>query len=541
MSDAVRPDQRRDLVVLSDLHMGEGRFSDSRRFSPTEDFFHDSAFARLIDHLIARYKNNPERLALVLNGDTFDFLTVTTAPSAEEAARLGFEVTTAERKFGLNPTGAKSVYKLDLIAKGHRGFFEALARFVAAGHRVEILRGNHDLELYFDEVRERLLEKIAGFEGGPDLATAKERVRFHQMFYLEPGRIYIEHGNQYDSSNSIRYPLRPILPDIRKRRKKREKMLDYPMGSIFVRFFYNRVRSIDPHAPRLLTFDQYLDFILRYNVFDVWKIYKDHYPYFLAAIGPTTPTGSSGSSEKADAKQEAELNRLASEAEYGELYRRINDMKILPVSASKIAITKEMVAPVLRRSLWFGVFAFAALFFWLFVLQLIDMVPWIAANTFLMSIFAVLTVAGLLWTWAHFSHKMQHSRKPATNAENCKDRADKIARTTEVRAVLMGHTHIVDLQKVNDGKAIYANGGTWTSVKNPWNRIMRDARRMTFLFVEGDDVNLCRWNDDASRIDDVPLFHNIEHDIVQESIVVAPLKHETRDAVDEEEKSDFKI
>ena len=53
---------------------------------------------------------------------------------------------------------------------------------------------------------------------------------------------------------------------------------------------------------------------------------------------------------------------------------------------------------------------------------------------------------------------------------------------------------------------LHWNGSVWTSVANPWNRLLRDARRLTFLHVRGDEVELARWNDDAGRIDDVPLF-----------------------------------
>ena len=70
----------------------------------------------------------------------------------------------------------------------------------------------------------------------------------------------------------------------------------------------------------------------------------------------------------------------------------------------------------------------------------------------------------------------------------------------------MGHTHMVEYRKINNGQSIYANSGTWTSIDNPWSRFMRDARRLTFLFVRGDTVEVLRWNDDAYRFDPVPLF-----------------------------------
>ncbi len=495
-----------DLVVVSDLHVGPGRASGSPRYETTEDFFHDEAFARFLEHLAARYGDDPSHLVLVLNGDVLDFLTVVDAPTDGEAAAVGFEVTGAERKFGLDPTELKSVHKLEAIFAGHPVFFRALARFVGAGFRVEILRGNHDLELYFDGVRHRLLELLAGFDDGPDQAAVERRVRFHQWFYLEPGRVFIEHGNQYDRTNSIRYPLRPLLPERRWwwREQPGEQILDYPLGSTFVRFFYNRVRRIDPHAPRLLGFDQYLDFVRSYNLFDVWRVARDHYPHFVAALGPATTTGSGRPTEEADRRQDEEFSRLEREGGGGPLYRELDRLKIHPEAASKPALVRKMMAPLARRLLLFGAFAFIGLYLWLLLFRLIQSVPWVAADVFLKALLALITIGGVGWAWIHLDRKLRQRRNP--EARTCAERAGVIAGLADVPLVLMGHTHTVDHRAVAGGRAVYANSGTWTAVSNPWSRLLRDARRMTFLHVEGDGVSLCRWNDDAGRIDDVPLF-----------------------------------
>ena len=502
-------DQQRgehDLVVLSDLHLGEGRPAGGARYSPTEDFFHDAAFARFLDHLALLYGDDPARLVLVLNGDAFDFLTVTRLPTTAEAARGGFEVSPPEEKFGLDPSEAKSIFKLEVIFAGHRPFFAALARFVAAGFRVEILRGNHDLELFFDGVRERLLELLADCAGGPDLERARERIGFHQWFYHEPGRAFIEHGNQYDSTNSIRYPLRPLLAQRRWFRKEPldAPMLDYPLGSIFVRYFYNRVRRLDPYAPRLLSFGQYVEFVRRYNLFDVWRVYRDHYPHFVAALGPSTTTGSSRDSEEDDARQAAEFERLAAERADGDLYRALGALKIHPDSASKAGLVSKMVSPVLKRALGFGAIALVGLGAWLLIVELIDLIPWTSVNVILMALLVVLSVAALLWTWQHLDRKLRRGRQQ--EVLNCAARADAIGALTGVPLVLMGHTHVVDHRVVNGGRTVYANSGTWTTVTNPWNRLVPSARRMTFLRVQGAEVELARWNDAAGRIDDVPLF-----------------------------------
>ncbi len=475
------------------------------RYSPTEDFFHDKQFSNFLRKLRQDYQDCPGDLLLVFNGDVFDFLTVTRVPSADEAMSRGFSVLPSEREFGLNPTEDKSTYKLDVIAEGHPLFFQALADFVSDGFKVVIIPGNHDLELHYEAVKKRLISHLVSLQQDPDAAAIEARVVFEKWFYFEPGRVYIEHGNQYDSANSIRYPLRPILTRGRWWKAESERALDYPLGSIFVRFFYNRVRRLDPYMPRLLSFEQYLDFIRRYNLFDVWRVYRDHYPHFLSALSPDTTTGSSRSSDADDAKQTAAFEELKDEEEHGYLYEQLNGLKTPPAPASKPHVVKEMVSPVVRRAMRLSLFAFVAVVLWVGLLELIDMVPWFA-SALLMSLFAVATIGGLAWTWINLHRKLRR-RSVGTMLVRYRKHAEKLAKMTEVPLVLMGHTHRVDYKVIDGGSAVYANSGTWTSVENPWKQIMRDARRLTFLYVKGKTVKLSRFNDDASRFDEVPLFY----------------------------------
>ncbi len=493
-----------DLVVLSDLHLGEG-LSAPPRYSPMEDFFYDGEFRRLLDHLRWEY-SDPDSLVLVLNGDVFDFLTVTCAPDHDEAERLGLRVSSAERRFGLNPTPAKSVYKLDRIIDGHPAFFGSLARFLAAGFRVEILRGNHDLELHFEAVRARLIERLCAFEGGPTRAQTDERLGYHEWYYLEEGRVYIEHGNQYESSNSIRYPLRPVLPKRQARRERGEPVLDYPLGSYFVRFFYNAIHAINPHTPKVISFEQYLEFLRRHNLLDLLRIARDHGPFFTRAVTTGVPGGSKGSAEVAG-EQERVLQAVEEESAGHDFHRELDALKIHPMVASKAALAKQMTKPVLRRLAWVAGLSLATLYVWLLVFNLIQATPFadnVFAEAILLVFFALLTGVGLVGFGNHFARKMRRNTDEVV--EMCADRAEKIARLTGVKLVLMGHTHVVDVRPILDGAGTYANSGTWTSVDNPWDRLHPDARRFTFLRVRGAEVEVIRWNDDANRIASVPLF-----------------------------------
>ena len=119
-----------------------------------------------------------DQLELIINGDCFDFL-VTPPYSANGIVEE-----------------AEAVQKLEKIIAAHRAFFEAVHTFIEIkGHVVTFVTGNHDLELCFLKVRERISAALTGEVGD-------ERVRFcPTRFYRPLPDIYIEHGNHYDFWN----------------------------------------------------------------------------------------------------------------------------------------------------------------------------------------------------------------------------------------------------------------------------------------------------------------------------------------------------
>ncbi len=495
-----------DLVVLSDLHLCEGIVEPPARYSPMEDFFYDDAFARLLDSLHARYAERPEDLRLILNGDVFDFLSVTVLPSREEALRRGIRLEPSEDRFGLEPSSAKSVYKLDVIMDGHPAFFAALARFVAQGHQVELLRGNHDLELYYRDVRTRLRDRLCKYDGGPTPEQVRRLLRVHQWFYLEPGRVYIEHGNQYEASNSIRYPLRPVVRSARRRRERR--LLDYPLGSLFVRFFYNRVHRSDPYTPKVISFEQYLEFLRRYNLMDTLRIARDHYPFFVTALRPAVTAGSSRPSLREDERQQATFRALEAATLPPGLHAKLDRLKVHPMAASKLALAQEMMGPIFKRFLRVTALGLGSVYMWFLIFSLIQATPWLAENVFgkawLMALLSVGTVGTLFWLGNGMLTRMR--RRTDETVEMCAQRAAEIAELAQVRLVLMGHTHVADLRTLCEGRAVYANSGTWAAVEDPWSALVPQSRRFSFLYVRGDAVEVSRWNDEAGRIEPVPFF-----------------------------------
>lgn len=204
----------RTLLVVSDLHLGAGRDPRTGRYQQAEKFFADGAFQRFLEY------HDPRRTGpahLVLNGDTFDFVRVTRCPAERaefedwshklsalgverSAAELEAAVSPWERQFGLRTHDYKSLWKLMLVAQGHRAFFDALGWWVHRGGRVTFVHGNHDLELHWPLVQEGIRRAIARSHREADV---QHNVRFADHG-LDVDNVHIEHGHRFDAVSQVK-------------------------------------------------------------------------------------------------------------------------------------------------------------------------------------------------------------------------------------------------------------------------------------------------------------------------------------------------
>ncbi len=107
----------------------------------------------------------------------------------------------------LGPVGggvAAAVDRLEQLAARHTEVVAALCRCVQAGVVVDVVAGNHDLDLIRPAVAARLRTHLG-------LATADEGVRVWPWLYVVPGVLYAEHGNQHHDLNRFPTILDPYL------------------------------------------------------------------------------------------------------------------------------------------------------------------------------------------------------------------------------------------------------------------------------------------------------------------------------------------
>jgi UDP-2,3-diacylglucosamine pyrophosphatase LpxH len=246
------------LVVVSDLHLSEG-WDEDGFLQKKEDFFFDTSFKRFLSYLKEEAKKGDFFYRLLINGDFVDFLQFTTIPGKEVLSGQAF--TERERSVGLGTGEAKTLWKLSRLMSGHEIFFFAIADFLASGHELLILPGNHDIEWIMPKVQERFKRHVSNLvEAAGGLG---DRITFLPWFYYDPLlSVFIEHGSQYDDINSFDYLLWPY---------RKDGTIDLPAGSFFVRYLFNRIEELYPFADNMKPLTKFVGWALtRFQTYLGW-------------------------------------------------------------------------------------------------------------------------------------------------------------------------------------------------------------------------------------------------------------------------------
>lgn len=221
--------------IISDLHMGGA--------AGHRIFGHDELLSKFIDYLRDAGQGD---CALVLNGDTVDFLA-------------------ARNAVYFDPTGA--IAKLDKIFSSFPKVWQSLKSYVGCDRRYLIVTlGNHDLELALPWVREHLLRQLT--VGNP---AARERIllSFDGAGFacsVGPRKLLCVHGNEVDTWNVTDYE------------RLRRTASDYVQG--------RPVEAWTPNAGSKLVIDVMNDIKRKHAFIDLLKPEKEGAVRILMAMHP---------------------------------------------------------------------------------------------------------------------------------------------------------------------------------------------------------------------------------------------------------------
>ncbi len=498
-----------NLLVVSDLHLSEGRDPKSRKFSKNEDFFFDEEFERFLAYYQDAGRWNGAMWHLIINGDFLDFLQVLDLPCGEQ----------------------ETVRKLAGIANGHWLFFESLAGFVAAGHLITIIKGNHDVEFHYPGVRSAFLAELEGafrrrsirdpsWGTGRDKANVNvDTVRFSDWFYFERDLLWIEHGNRYEGFNSFKYWLSPLLPEIPGWPPERRDEIDLPFGSLFVRYLFNRIERVEPFADNIKPATKFVRWLIRKHPVTAMRFVFGDGRHMLDRIRRAWADVPPEAWEERRRQHDFRLRELAVRSGIGiEKLEEVDRLRAPSVLKEPDSRAKDLRAVLHPRVFLPGVaLAVVAVLLSVFYVAgdlLAPMVPDFFRDIFIDPLIGVL-YPGVRWAvlvvflvglvmFLRWLLTEEEGQKPSY----LKDKAARIAGPDllGVRYVVMGHTHdaeLHDLGEDGDRKKKYFNTGTWTTVYSEEERLIR--KPVEFVFVqglragEGLAMRLFEWNDAAGE------------------------------------------
>lgn len=203
------------MIIISDCHLSAGRIFEGK-LNPYEDFHFDDEMVEFFRHFSSgRYADNA--VELLINGDFFDHLNVPFFGEFEEAITEDIAVTKTEQ-----------------IIAGHPKVMRGIREFASKpGKTVKYLIGNHDADLFFPKVRERITR-----EWDPEGRTVSDKVEViadrDRVSY--PGGVEVHHGNQFEAVHVLNFE-KPLLTE-----SLAEPVLNIPWGSFFVLKIINRLK-----------------------------------------------------------------------------------------------------------------------------------------------------------------------------------------------------------------------------------------------------------------------------------------------------------
>jgi len=179
-------------AIVSDLHLGAGF---AQAGNALEDFTKDAEFARFLELLKEESNTQSLEFELIIAGDMMEFLQV---PARDE-----FDPARAYPSEDYRPSSEEdSLRKVNLIIAGHPVFFTALRDFLSPTdplRRITIIKGNHDVNLHWMAVQERIREVVGAIGERRSLLTFEERCVSREGIYVEHGNQYAEKVNRFDN------------------------------------------------------------------------------------------------------------------------------------------------------------------------------------------------------------------------------------------------------------------------------------------------------------------------------------------------------
>jgi UDP-2,3-diacylglucosamine pyrophosphatase LpxH len=461
-----------DYLVLSDVHLGSDLVPHVRPWA-RDSWLNDAPeidgrLASLLAHYAERAKRNGRNVCLIVAGDFLDLVGVSL--SADERSTKT-RLTREEERHGLGSARDHVVQKIEAIAARHVRAFAAMSAFIAAGHRLVVVRGNHDIELHWRAAQRALITALARHAVDPATrARIEDSVTICPWFFAIDGLLYVEHGHEFDSMCSYGDPLLPTCP--RDSRRIRQSPF-----AVMLRYVARPTRGLSSRSYENVGMSAYLRLLLSLGVSGSLGIALRFAGAVSSLLGECR-THARGDGHMRAMRAKLYQQRFAKQAELPvSVLDEMKKLYALPAACS--------VRFVLRSLYLDRVLAIAAAFL------CVALGAYLARYRALLDGALYLLPAGLLTAFACFSP----SRDLAPTTRMRKGAA-QLARMFGARYIVMGHTHEAESRALTDD-ATYVNVGHWGEDDVPEERGEHVTTPCTFLWLAAENsyrAELLRWD-----------------------------------------------
>jgi UDP-2,3-diacylglucosamine pyrophosphatase LpxH len=424
-----------NLLVFSDVHLGSDLVHHARPDAPPRTDTADDRDRELVA-LLDFYREHPEHRRpwrLVIAGDFVDFVGMSISPPRDGARTV---LDADDVLLGLGNAEEHSTYKLRCVARRHGVVFEALAKFVAAGNTLVVVRGNHDVDFHWPTVQDEFIRQLSTYA-----PIRRGQVEFEAWFYYERDRVYVEHGHQYDRYCSHEHLLCPLAPNDPKRSFR-------SLSDVLLRYIVRPTRGmLETGHERAGLFD-YIAFALRLGfggglalfrqfaraTFTLFRIQREHFG-----------EGARRLRELHDRKM-ADLAALLDLSV--ESLKALASLQAPPVTRSFSRIAMTMMLD--RVFLGLGGMLAAVV-----VLCLLEK----PGHRVLLGVVVVALTAAVVAV-------LQRLRRDIDPSSALRERANRVTRLMPAAIVVMGHTHLPEVIAAPGGSSTYVNLGSWDGDSN---------------------------------------------------------------------------
>jgi UDP-2,3-diacylglucosamine pyrophosphatase LpxH len=480
-----------DLLLFSDIHLGSDlKKKDLRRAGSIEALRGDDAIDRALGGFLDDYAERARpgrRWRLILDGDVVDFIGMNVTPR-DIPGPAGFDALEHEEIYGLDPGADRCAWMMRQVVRRHPIFFERLAAFLARGNDLVIIRGNHDAAFFWPEVQRTFVSGV--LDGGrraglsvQALSYVATAVQFEDWFYLEPGRIYAEHGHAHDEFCAD--------PGVSPTDFRRPDLLSQPTSTLTLRYFGNRFPTLDLDEVDQWTLGQFLRWaFVTENPVRVGLAFANTVALLLLPFLRRALRSFRRSRSAHDAMPE--IREVTGEHEIAarirdRLARHLHGAERFAVGVARLVrrTARVEVKDILQMlyldraaNLSGGVFCCVGC--------VALNVPWSVR----LGMVAALLTGALL-----FDQHLKVTRSVSIGPK-LRRAADDIAALLDVPVVVMGHSHKAVDTVLADGKTRYVNLGTWMGAAQP----ARAAEHgLPHLVIRDGPAEFLRWYPPAPK------------------------------------------